>query len=72
MSHATTPAAAGLKRFTICIRTERETALQTCIARTQAQAWNTAFDLAERLLGEAAGRHSISVRPAPVRFGFVG
>ena len=68
MPHTTTPAAAGLKRFTIRICTGHETALQTCIARTQQHAWNTAFSLAERLLGDVPPR-SISVRPAQPRFG---
>ena len=69
MSHTTiTPATHGLKRFTIRIRTERETVLHTCIARTQAQAWNTAFGLAERLLGDVPPR-SMSVRPASIRSG---
>lgn len=58
----------GLKRFNIRICTGRETALQTCIARTQAQAWNMAFALAERLLGERPPR-SISVRPVAMRSG---
>ena len=68
MSDLTTPATHGLKRYTIRICTGRETALQTCIARTQAQAWNTAFGLAERLLGDVPPR-SISVRPAQLRLG---
>lgn len=60
----------GLKRFNIRICTGRETALQTCIARTQAQAWNMAFALAERLLGDVPPR-TISVRPVAPRFGLV-
>lgn len=57
-----------LKRFHIRIVTGGETAIQTTIARTQAQAWNVAFDLAERLLGDKPPR-SISVKPVPVRSG---
>lgn len=57
-----------LKRFNIRIVTGGETATQTTIARTQAQAWNVAFDLAERLLGDKPPRR-ISVTPAPVRSG---
>ena len=54
----------GLKRFSIRIRTRRETAVATCIARDQAQAWTTAFDLAERLLGDVPPPHLIAVRAA--------
>mgnify|MGYP006921321868 CR=1 FL=1 len=59
---------AGLKRFNIRIVTGGETAIQTALARTSAQAWNIAFDLAERLLGDKPPR-SISVKPAQVRSG---
>lgn len=52
-----------LKRFTIRIVTSGETACQTAIARNSQQAWNVAFDLAERLLGDKPPR-SISVKPA--------
>lgn len=57
-----------LKRFNIRICAGRETAIQTTIARSQAQAWNVAFDLCERLLGDKPPR-SISVKPVPVRSG---
>lgn len=67
MSH-TTPATPGLKRFTIRIRTARETALGTCLVRNQAQAWNVAFSMAERLLGDVPPR-SISVQPLQPRLG---
>lgn len=63
-----TPATAGLKRFQIRINTGRETALQTCLVRNQWQAWNVAFGLAERLLGEHPPK-SISVRPVAPAFG---
>lgn len=66
MSELHTPATHGLKRFTIRICTGSETALQTCTARTQAQAWNIAFGLAERLLGDVPPR-SMSVWPASSR-----
>ena len=69
--HTTTSLPTGqLKRFNIRIVTGGETAIQTTIARSQAQAWNVAFDLAERLLGDKPPR-SISVKPMPVRTGFV-
>ena len=69
--HTTNPLPTGqLKRFNIRIVTGGETAIQTTIARTQAQAWNTAFGLAERLLGDKPPR-SISVKPVPVRSGIV-
>lgn len=67
--HVTTSLPTGqLKRFHIRIVTGGETAIQTTIARTQAQAWNVAFDLAERLLGDKPPR-SISVKPMAVRSG---
>ena len=67
--HITPPKRApGLRRYNIRICTGSETAMQTCIARTQAQAWNTAFTLAERLLGDTPPR-SMSVRPVKPRYG---
>lgn len=53
-----------MARFHIRICTAHETALQTYLARNAAQAWEVAFTLAERLLGAAPCRHTISVRPA--------
>lgn len=53
-----------MARFHIRICTDRETALQTCLAANASQAWDMAFALAERLLGASPGRHLISVRPA--------
>lgn len=69
MSTITTPGAKpGLKRYNIRICTGRETALQTTIARTSQQAWNIAFSLCERLLGDQPPR-SISVKPASPTYG---
>ena len=69
MPTITIPAAqAGLKRFNIRIVTGGETAIQTALARTSAQAWNIAFDLAERLLGDKPPR-SISVKPVAPTYG---
>lgn len=56
------PAGGQLKRFNIRIVTGGETAVQTTIARSNEQAWNIAFDLCERLLGDKPPR-SISVKP---------
>ncbi len=64
----TTGTQAGLKRFNIRIVTGGETAIQTALARTSAQAWNIAFDLAERLLGDKPPR-SISVKPMAPTYG---
>ena len=61
--HTTTSLPTGqLKRFNIRIVTGGETAIQTTIARSSQQAWNIAFDLCERLLGDKPPR-SISVKP---------
>lgn len=68
--HTTTSLPTGqLKRFNIRIVTSGDTAIQTTIARSSQQAWNIAFDLCERLLGDVPPR-SISVKPAGVRSGF--
>ena len=61
----------GLRRFNIKICTGRETAQQACIARSPEQAWNIAFALCERLLGDTPPR-SISVRPMNPAFGRLG
>ncbi len=53
---------AGLKRFNIRIVTGGTTAMQTAIARNSQQAWDMAFDLCERLLGDTPPR-SVSVKP---------
>lgn len=67
--HTTTSLPTGqLKRFNIRIVTGGETAIQTTLARNQAQAWNVAFNLAERLLGDKPPR-SISVKPVALRSG---
>ena len=67
--HTTTSLPTGqLKRFNIRIVTGGETAIQTTIARSSQQAWNIAFDLCERLLGDKPPR-SISVKPASVGSG---
>lgn len=58
----------GLSHFHIRICTGSETALSTCIARTQTQAWVAAFNIAEQLLGDVPPR-SISVKPAQLRSG---
>lgn len=72
MSTITTPGTKpGLKRFNIRIVTGGETAIQTTIARSSQQAWNTAFDLAERLLGDKPPR-KISVKPVPPIYGLQG
>lgn len=60
--------AGRLKRFNIRICTGRETAIQTALARSNAQAWNIAFSLAESLLGDVPPR-SISVKPVGVGSG---
>ena len=65
-----TPAQPGLKRFEIRIRTDKEQAIQACIARNSGQAWQQAFNLAEQLLGDVPPR-SISVRPFTRPAGFV-
>lgn len=57
-----------LKRFNIRIVTGGETAIKTAIARSNEQAWNIAFDLCERLLGDTPPR-SISVKPVGVSSG---
>ena len=66
--HTTTLPTGQLKRFNIRIVTGGETAIQTAIARNSQQAWNVAFDLCERLLGDKPPR-SISVKPASVGSG---
>lgn len=66
--HKQTQPTGQLKRFNIRIVTAGETAIQTTIARSQAQAWNVAFSLCERLLGDTPPR-SISVKPVGVRQG---
>ena len=72
MSTITTPGAKpGLKRYNIRICTGGETAMQTAIARNSQQAWNIAFALCERLLGDQSPR-SISVRPIAPNFGRLG
>lgn len=69
--HTTTSLPTGqLKRFNIRIVTGGETATQTTIARSSQQAWNIAFDLCERLLGDMPPR-SISVMPLGVRTGIL-
>lgn len=69
--HTTTNLPTGqLKRFNIRIVTSGETAIQTTIARNSQQAWNVAFDMAERLLGDKPPR-SISVMPVGVRTGIL-
>jgi hypothetical protein len=60
-----------LKRFHIRICTGGETAMQTALARSNAQAWNIAFSLCERLLGDQPPR-SISVKPAAPAYGLQG
>lgn len=67
--HTTTSLPTGqLKRFNIRIVTSGETAIQTTIARSSQQAWNIAFDLCERLLGDAPPR-SISIKPVAPTYG---
>ena len=67
MSTITTPGTKpGLKRFQIRICTGGETAIQTAVARTSGQAWNMAFDLAERLLGDQPPRKISVKQPSAV------
>jgi iron-sulfur cluster repair protein YtfE (RIC family) len=69
MSTITTPGAKpGLKRYNIRICTGGTTAMQTAIARNSQQAWNMAFDLCERLLGDKPPR-SVSVKPVTPAYG---
>ena len=72
MSTITIPGTqAGLKRFNIRICTGKATTVQPCIARSNAQAWNLAFDLCERLLGDQPPR-SIIVKPSAPAYGLQG
>jgi iron-sulfur cluster repair protein YtfE (RIC family) len=72
MSTITTPGAKpGLKRYNIRICTGGTTAMQTAIARNSAQAWNIAFGLCERLLGDTPPR-SVSVKPVGTAYGLRG
>jgi hypothetical protein len=45
--------------------------MQTAIARNSQQAWNMAFDLCERLLGDTPPR-SVSVKPVAPAYGLRG
>lgn len=68
MSQKITLPTGQLKRFEIRICTGSETAIQATITRNSQQAWNVAFDLCERLLGDKPPR-SISVKPVAPAYG---
>jgi hypothetical protein len=54
-----------MRKYLIKICTPHETALQTCIASNAHAAWDTAWNLCEKLLGTDTLPSMISVRVQP-------
>lgn len=54
-----------MRKYTIRICTEQETAMQTCIAPNVHAAWDAAWSLCEKLLGKTGFPRMVSVRVQP-------